>query len=437
MPETRQVPRRISALLLNSLAGGVVPRTGLEYIAIGRTEEINAILSDFRDLEEGASSFRFIIGRYGSGKSFLLRLIRSHGLDRGFMACDADLSPERRLAGSKGQGLATYRELLKNLSTNSSPEGGALSPMLSRWITSMQSEAASEGNDPSSPAFSAAVEKKIREACAAFDTEVHGFDFSTAVVTFYHGVAEGDEAKKNAALKWFRGEYANKTEARRELAVSDIPDDDSWSDYLRLIGALSRAAGYKGLLVFIDEAVNLYKITQSVSREQNYEKLLNLYNDAMQGRLPGMGIFFGGTPQFLEDTRRGLYSYEALRSRLAANRFAENGLVDYSTPVIRLSRLSNEEVYALIRRVMNIHASHYNWQPPVSESQLAAFMTDVASRIGADTLLTPREVIRDFIGLLNVLRQNPGTDFASLVAETEFKAADEDPEDDDFAAFTV
>ena len=437
MPETRQVPRRISALLLNSLAGGVVPRTGLEYIAIGRTDEINAILSDFDDLEEGASSFRFIIGRYGSGKSFLLRLIRSHGLDRGFMACDADLSPERRLAGSKGQGLATYRELMKNLSTKSSPEGGALSPMLSRWISSMQSEAASEGLDASSPAFSLAVEKKIRAACAAFDTEVHGFDFSTAVVTYYQGVVEGDEMKKNAALKWFRGEYATKTEAKRELAVSDIPDDDSWSDYLRLIGALAKAAGYKGLLVFIDEAVNLYKITQSVSREQNYEKLLNLYNDAMQGRLSGMGIFFGGTPQFLEDTRRGLYSYEALRSRLAANRFAENGLVDYSTPVIRLSRLTNEEVYALIRRVMNIHASHYNWQPPVSEGQLAAFMTDVASRIGADSLLTPREVIRDFIGLLNVLRQNPGTDFASLVAETEFKAADDDPEEDDFAAFTV
>ena len=437
MPETRTVPRRISALLLNSLAGGVVPRTGLEYIAIGRTDEINAILSDFRDLEDGGASFRFLIGRYGSGKSFLLRLIRSHGLDRGFLACDADLSPERRLVGSKGQGLATYRELLRNLSSRSSPDGGALSPLLSRWIASMQAEAAKEGADPSDPGFSLAVEGKIREACQAFDTHVHGFDFSTAVVTFYRGFVEGDEAKKNAALKWFRGEYASKTEARREIPVSDIPDDESWTDYLKLVGALARAAGYKGLLIFIDEAVNLYKITQTVSREQNYEKLLNLYNDAMQGRLSGMGIYVGGTPQFLEDTRRGLFSYEALRSRLASNRFAEGDLKDYSTPVIRLSRLTNEEIYALIRRVQSIHASHYEWTPPISEEELAAFMRDMASRIGADTLLTPREVLRDFIGLLNVLRQNPGTSFASLVKTTDFAPADRDPEEDDFTEFTV
>jgi len=436
MPETRPVPRRISSMLLNSLAGGVVPRTGLEYIAIGRKPEINAILDDFRDLEDGGACFRFIIGRYGSGKSFLLRLVRSHGLDRGFVTCDADLSPERRLAGSKGQGLATYRELMKNLATKASPDGGALPLLLSKWITSMQTAAADEGLAPGSAAFSDRVEAMIREKCAAFDTEVHGFDFTTAVLSYYRGFTQDSEDLKNAALKWFRGEYATKTEAKRALAVSDIPDDESWSDYLKLISSLSRAVGYKGLLIFIDEAVNLYKIVQSVSREQNYEKLLNLYNDAMQGRMVSTGVFFGGTPQFLEDTRRGLFSYEALRSRLAANRFAENGLVDYSSPVIRLARLTNEEIYALIRRVMNLHASHYAWTPPISESELALFMNDMASRIGADNLLTPREVLRDFIGLLNVLRQNPDAKFDQLVAAAEFKSADADPESDDFTEFT-
>lgn len=437
MPEPRTVPRRISSMLLNSLSGGVVPRTGLEYIAIGRTNEINAILSDFSDLEADGSCFRFLIGRYGSGKSFLLRLIRSHGLDRGFVTCDVDLSPERRLVGSKGQGLATYRELMRNLATKASPEGGALPSLLSKWITAMQTECAARGLVPGSPAFLEAMEATIREKCSAFDTEVHGFDFTHVVTSFYKGFTTGDEGAKNAALKWFRGEYATKTEAKREISVSDIPDDNTWGDYLKLVGALARAAGYKGLLVFIDEAVNLYKITQSVSREQNYEKLLNLYNDAMQGRLYGMGFFVGGTPQFLEDTRRGLFSYEALRSRLVSNRFATDGLQDFSAPVIRLSRLTNEEVYALIRRVMNIHASHFGWTPPISEEELAMFMQDMASRIGADSLLTPREVLRDFIGLLNVLRQNPGASFRALVDTTTFRAADADPEEDDFAEFTV
>ena len=437
MAEQKVIPKRISAALLNSLQAGVVPKSGLEYIAIGRKDEISAILGDFSDLEEGASCFRFIIGRYGSGKSFLLRLIRSHGMDRGFVCADADLSPERRLVGAKGQGLATYRELIQNLSIKSSPDGNALPSILSKWISSLQAECASEGIPPSSESFYKAVEAKIINICASFEGMVHGFDFSMVICAFYRGYISGEDALKSSALKWLRGEYNTKTEAKKDLAVTEIPDDSSWYDYLKLISALTLAAGFKGLLVFIDEAVNLYKITQSISREQNYEKLLNIYNDAMQGRLSGMGIFVGGTPQFLEDTRRGLYSYEALRSRLAQNRYAESGYKDYSTPVLRLERLTNEEIYALIRRVCNIHAVHYGWKPPVSEDRLAAFMQDIAGRIGADSMLTPREVLRDFIGLLNVLRQNPDADFDSLVKSTDFRPADQDDSDSDFAEFTI
>jgi hypothetical protein len=433
------VPRRISAAILNSLSAGVVPRTGLEYIAIGRTNEINALLEDLANTESGGSAFRLITGRYGSGKSFLIQLMRSHAMERGFATADADLSPERRLTGSKGQGLATYRELIKNLSLKASPDGGGLPVILSRWIASLQVTAAKEnGFAPGSAELKKAVETAVLETVTGFENMVHGFDFSAAIITYYRGVTENDDGKKQAALRWLRGEFATKTEARAALPVSAIIDDDSWYDYLKLITALVTAAGQKGLVVFIDEAVNLYKIVQTNSREANYEKLLTIFNDATQGRLSNLAFVFGGTPQFLEDTRRGLFSYEALRSRLSENRYSAAGRQDFSAPVLRLETLTPEELLALLKRILSIHAEHNEWTPPVTDAQLAALVANLAGRMGADSMLTPREVVRDFTGLLNILRQHPEESFDSLVASLDIKPADkESAAEEEFAEFEL
>ena len=433
------VPRRICTAVLSSLSAGVVPRTGLEYIAIGRTREIAAMLEDLQTVEDGGSAFRLITGRYGSGKSFLLQLLRGHALERGFAVADCDLSPERRLTGAKGQGLATYRELTRNLSCKAAPDGGGLPVILTRWVAALQvAQAKEHGYAPGSPELAQAVEVAILEAVNRFSGMVHGFDFAAAVTAFYRGMAGGDDVLKQAALRWLRGEYPTKTEARKELPVSDIITDESWYDYLKLLSALMVETGQKGLIVLIDEAVNLYKIVQSVARESNYEKLLNMFNDATQGRLSHLAFFFSGTPQFVEDTRRGLYSYEALRSRLRANRFAEGGIQDYAGPVLTLQPLTPEELLALLQRVRTLHAQRYDWTPPVSDPQLVAFVTDAASRMGADVMLTPREVVRDFTGLLNLLQQNPDASFETLVKTVEFTPADARAEvEEDFAAFTL
>jgi hypothetical protein len=411
---------------LNSLAAGVVPRTGLEYIAIGRTDEISAILSDLQVVESGGSAFRLISGRYGSGKSFLIQLMRSHAMERGFAVADADLSPERRLTGAKGQGLATYRELMRNLSTRAAPDGGALSVLLTRWISRLQVAAAKKhGFAPGSQALADAVELEIMEVIAGLEVLVHGFDFATAVRCFYRGMVSGDDELRGAALRWMRGEFATKTEARKYLPVSGIIEDASWYDYLKLVGALLHAAGQSGFIIFIDETVNLYKIVQSISRESNYEILLNIFNDCTQGKLSNMAFVFGATPQCVEDRRRGLYSYEALRSRLAGSRFAQAGIIDMSEPVIKLQPLTPEEILALLKRILFIHASHYEWNPGVTDAQIAVLVQNLAGRMGAETLLTPREVVRDFTGLLNILRQNPAESFETLAAKLDIKPADE------------
>ena len=377
----QKVPKRILSSLLSSVCAGVVPRSGAPYIAIGREEEIAALLSDLEEINEGGGTMRFLIGRYGSGKSFLIQLVRGYALERDFVTADADLTPERRFSGSDGAGLATYRELVKNLACKSSPDGGALPVVLSRWFTSLRAECAEAGLDPASPSFAEEVKKKIYGVCRKLESNVGGFDFSRVLCEYYEADVSGDDTKKSACLRWLRGEYKTRTEAKAALqvAVGSIVDDDNWYDFVKLWALLSVRLGYRGLILYIDECVNLYKIPNRISREANYEKLLAIFNDALQGRAAGLGVIFGGTPQFLEDTRRGLFSYEALRSRLCDSRFALEGYKNLIGPVIRLRRLSDDELFALIRRVTALYAQNYNWTPSISEEEQIEFLKNELS----------------------------------------------------------
>jgi hypothetical protein len=438
-----KIPKRISTALINSFASGVVPRVGLEYIAVGRKNEVSALLGDLENVGEGGASFRFIVGRYGSGKSFLLQLLRNYAMEREFVVADVDLSPERRLAGTGGSGLGTYRELMRNLSTKTRPDGGALTPILERWISNVQASVVTEsGLKPNSPEFDAKVEARILKVINSMQGMVHGFDFATVLTTYWRGYRQADDNMKDAALRWFRGEFANKTEARGFLNIRVIVDDDSWYDYLKLFASFVSSIGYKGLLLLIDEGVNLYKITNTVSRQNNYEKVLTMFNDTMQGKAEHLGILLGGTPQFVEDQRRGLFSYEALRTRLAESRFAKDGMRDMAGPIIRLETLTAEEIFLLLKRLAQVHALHYGYQSKLTDADLQSFLQEVVTRLGAANLLTPREVVRDFVALLNILQQNPGKAFEEFVKSPDFKPSVQGKDPDvapisEFADFKV
>ena len=440
--ENRKVPRRIAQTVLNSLKGGVVPRVGLPYITVGRKSEIEALLHDVDILEEGGASFRFIVGRYGSGKSFLIQTIRNYVMDRGFIVADADLSPERRLQGTRGQGLATYRELISNLSTKTKPEGGALTLVLDRWISGVQSQALQEtGLEPGSPALTQAVDQKIVAVTSAVSELVHGFEFAKLLSLYYHAYVEGEEEKKQQVARWFRGEYATKREAKEELGVNILITDDNWYEYLKLFAVFFRLAGYAGMMIFIDELVNLYKIPNAITRQYNYEKLLTMYNDTLQGKARYLGIVMGATPQAVEDKRRGVYSYEALRSRLAEGKFSRPGARDLLAPVIRLEPLIPEEMLVLCEKLCAMHAGLYGYQRSLSTQELADFIKLEYGRIGADQNITPREVIRDFIELLDLLYQNPSLTLGELMESEVFTYAKSqavsDETDANYVEFTL
>ena len=424
MPQKRKVPKRIAQTVLNSLKGGVVPRIGLPYITVGRKAEIEALLHDVDVIQEGGASFRFIVGRYGSGKSFLLQTIRNYVMDKNFVVVDGDLSPERRLQGSKGQGLATYRELIQNLSTKTRPEGGALMLILDRWINTIQTQVATEtdlNNDD--PKFEQKVDKKIYDVISSLNELVHGFDFAKLLNMYYHAYMSGDDETKAKVVKWFRGEYSHKTEAKKDLGVDIIISDSDWYEYLKLFATFFRQAGYAGLMIMIDELVNIYKIPNAISRQYNYEKILTMYNDTLQGKAKYLGIIMCGTPQAIEDRRRGVYSYEALRSRLASGKFTQVGARDMYAPVIKLEPLTAEEMMVLTEKLADMHANLYGYERTITDDDLMQFIKIEYARVGADTNITPREIIRDFIEILDMIWQNPDTKIADLLNSDQFSYA--------------
>ncbi len=412
------VPRSTLKTMMNALSSGVVPRRGLEYIAVGRKKETETFVHDLEDTSEGGGAFRFISGRFGNGKSFMIQMVRNYAMDKGFAVMDADLSVNRRLTGSKKEGLNTYIELVKNVAVKARPDGGALTFILDEWIGKIK-QTVPEG-DPK------AMEKALRDSVSRIAGLPHGQDFMKATVGYWRDREKGVE--DIPSLRWLRGEMELKRDARIRVGVDSMVNDDNWYDFIKIWAEFVAGIGYKGLVVFLDEAVVLYKLQNKVSRSNNYERLLTIFNDIMQGRSSHLSMYVCGTPEFIEDQNRGLYSYEALRSRLVQGRY-ENGYDNYLGPVINLRPLTKEEIYVLLMTIRDLHAKRYEYEPTVDDEMLKTYLgTVLASSISSD-MITPREITRDLISLLDTLSQNPDASFNDMVSGRKVEA-DRNPDDD-------
>lgn len=399
--------------IVQSLRAGVVPRSGQQHIQVGRHDEVKALLGDIDRISDGGSAIRFIIGEYGSGKTFFLNLVRSIALERNLVAVNADLSPDRRLHATGGQARSLYAELMRNIATRSKPDGGALPSVVEKFVTSALAEARGSG---------LAVEEVIRTRLQSLQELVGGYDFAHVIEAYWRGHDSGNEDLKESALRWLRGEYTSKTDARTHLGVRTIVNDANVYDQLKLLARFVRLGGYSGLLIVLDELVNLYKLANTQARNSNYEQILRILNDVLQGTAEGMGVILGGTPEFLFDTRRGLYSYPALQSRLAQNQFAMNGLVDYSGPVLPLSQLTQEDLYVLLANIRNVYALGDPAQYLVPDEALEAFMHHCSERIGDAYFRTPRNTVTAFVSLLSVLEQNPQASWRDLLGAINIQA---------------
>lgn len=394
--------------VIQSLRAGVAPRSGQHLIQVGRSQEIETLIQDIERIADGGSAIRFVIGEYGAGKTFFLNLVRSVAMKKKLVTAHADLNPDRRLHATGGQARSLFAELMRNLSTNTKPDGGAMNGIVERFITAAKNEATVSG---------ATVESTIHAKLETLTEMVNGFDFAQVISLYCKGSDEGNEQLKADAIRWLRGEFSTKTDARHTLGVRTIVDDASFYDQLKLFARFTRLAGYSGLLVCLDELVNLYKLANTQARNANYEQILRILNDSLQGSGDGLGFILGGTPEFLMDTRRGLYSYPALQSRLAENKFAKAGLVDFSGPVIRLASLSNEDFYVMLLKLRNLYAFGVPEKYLLPDDAIAPFMAFCAGRLGENYFRTPRTTIISFINLLAILEGNPGQDWRSLINE--------------------
>lgn len=404
---TNAIRTRERDAILQSLRAGVVPRRGQQHIQVGRERELRVLIEDIARLSEGGAAVRFIIGEFGSGKTFFLNLVRAVALEQKLVTVHADLTPDRRLHSTGGHARSLYTELMRNMSVRSKPDGGALPAVVERFVSSAISEAKANGGDPSSVIYA---------RLDALSEMVGGYDFAQVVDCYWRGHDTGDETLKGSAVRWLRGEFSTRTDARKALGVRSIVDDANFYDQLKLFARFSRLAGYGGLVVCLDELVNLYKMSNTRARNTNYEQILRIVNDSLQGSAEGIGFILGGTPEFVTDTKRGLYSYAALQTRLQENTFAIDGFVDHSGPVIRLSTLTPEDMFVLLGRIRNVHAGGDPSRQLLPDDALQAFMRHCSERIGDAYFRTPRNTIREFVHLLSILEQNPESDWQQLLS---------------------
>jgi hypothetical protein len=421
-------------LIVQALRAGVVPRAGQQLIQVGRVREVEVMLRDIERIGQGGAVFRIIIGEYGAGKTFFLNLVRAIALQQKLVTVHADLNPDRRLQASGGQARSLFAELMKNASTRAKPDGGALGGVVEKFVAQARTDAKTQGVSP---------EPLIRTRLNPLTDMVGGYDFSEVIVQYAHGFVEGNDSLLADAVRWLRGEFTTKTEARAALGVRTIIDDDQMYDHLKLFARFVRITGFGGLLVCLDELVNLYKLANRQARDSNYEQILRILNDVLQGNTEGMGFLLGGTPEFLLDTRRGLYSYPALQSRLAENAFAaQSGLTDYSGPVLRLTSLTQEDFYVLLQRLRHVFAYGDTAKYLLPDEGIAAYMVHTAKRLGEAYFRTPRTTITAFLGLLAVLEEHPGTDWRTLVGAVQVEvdsgaAKEQAVEDDELASFKL
>ena len=399
--------------VIQSLRAGVVPRSGQHLIQVGRTREIETLVSDIDRIADGGSGFRTVIGEYGAGKTFFLNLVRAVALEKKLVVANADLNPDRRLHASGGQARSLYAELMRNMATRTKPEGGALAGIVEKFIATAKTEA---------KAADVSTETVIRKKLEHLTELVNGYDFADVIAAYCRGYEEGNEQLKSDAVRWLRGEFSTRTDAKQALGVRTIVDDAAVYDQLKLMARFVRLAGFSGLLVSLDELVNLYKLANTQARNANYEQILRILNDSLQGTAVGLGFVLGGTPEFLLDTRRGLYSYPALQSRLAQNTFTSGELVDFSGPVVRLSSLTPEDFYVLLQKVRHVYAGGVPENYLLPDNGIFSFMEHCSNRIGETYFRTPRTTITAFINLLAVLEQNPGTQWESLLGGIEVTA---------------
>ncbi|WP_394022996.1 ATP-binding protein [Anaerococcus martiniensis] len=410
-----------ASIIIKSLEGGVVPNMGVQHLLVGRNREVEEVIKILDNVADGESDIRFWVGDFGSGKSFMLATIEQIALQKNFVVSTLDLNPSRRFYATDRKAVALYTEIIDNIKTKTLKSGNVLSSIIEEWLNQIFSRVSEDLNVEISEILEGEYQKEVTNEIlniiGDFSAVGLSFEFGQAIVKFYEGFINDNRLLKTNAIRWLRGDITTKTEAKKELSINQIINDDNWFDALKNMSELLLGIGYSGFVVNFDEAVNLYKIPQSVTRERNYERILNIYNEAKSNIAKGLFINFGATRKTIFDENRGFSSYGALKGRLGSEESMDNKLVNTNRTVLGLKPLSNEEIYTLLENLVNVYNVHYKESIEISQREIITYMEGQLNRPGADEFLTPRAVIKDFIEILDLKRQNSNVDLMDIISE--------------------
>lgn len=424
-----------ASVIIKSLEGGVVPSIGVQHLLVGRNREVEELIKILDTISDGGSDIRFWVGDFGSGKSFMLATIEQIALQKDFVVSSLDLNPSRRFYATDRKAVALYTEIIDNIKTKTARNGNVLNTIIEEWLNRIFQIVADSYAIDISDIIAGSKQKEVKNeilnTIGNFSAVGLSFEFGQALIKYYEAFIEDNRLLGTNALRWMRGDITTKTEAKKALGINQIINDDNWFDALKNMSELFLAIGYSGFVVNFDEAVNLYKIPQSVTRERNYERILNIYNECKSNIAKGLFINFGATRKTIFDENRGLSSYGALKGRLGNEESMDNKLVNTNRTVLGLKPLTNEEIYTLLENLVNVYNVNYKESISISEDEIVAYMQGQLNRPGADEFLTPRAVIKDFIEILDLKRQNPDQEIMDII-KIRFKdvlAISKDPSD--------
>lgn len=417
---TRINPKEASTII-KSLEAGVVPDIGLGHLLVGRKAEVDELIKILSHIEDGDSDLRFWVGDFGSGKSFMLKTIENLALSKNFVVSTIDLNPSRRFYATDRKAVNLYSTVLENIRTKNLRSGNVIESIIEQWISTifknLSDEKGYDLKELMAGFYRDEVIGIILETLSRFEAVGLSYELGQAISKYYEGFITGDRILKLKAIRWIRGDITTKTEAKKELGINEIINDDNYFEAIKNLAELFREIGYQGFVINFDEAVNLYKLPHSTTRQRNYEKILNIYNECKSNLAKGLFINLAATRKTVFDESRGLASYGALKGRLGTEASMDSDFINTNKTVLGLKVLSDEEIYTLLENLVSIYNIHYKTKIDFTSDQIVTYMEGQLNRPGADEFLTPRAVIKDFIEILDIKRQNPDAEISDLLRE--------------------
>lgn len=407
--------------IIKALEAGVVPRRGIQHLLVGRHKEVEEVILILDNIKQGESDIRFWVGDFGSGKSFMMRTIESLAVQKNFAVSTIDLTPTRRFYASDGKAQSLYNEIVDNIIIQTSQDGNAIKTIIEEWINSIITSVSERDKIPASQLLvkenKGIIEKEILNITSSFKSVGLSYELGQAISKYYEGLMEDNQVLKLKALRWIRGDISTKTESKNELGIKRIINDDNWYEAIKNLAELFSDIGYSGFVINFDEAVNLYKLPMSQTRERNYEKILNIFNECKSNTARGLFVNFGATRKTIFDERRGMSSYGALKGRLGNESSLDSKLINTNKTVLPLKPLTTEEIYTLLENLKNIYNIHYRLDIDMTMENIKLYMEEQLNRPGALEFLTPRAVIKDFLEILDMIRQNPDVETETIIYE--------------------